>query len=233
MALLCKGNYSFTCHCAQDFLCQLPLLKDQWCQRRISTNGRLASSPPCFCFLPSQKASIPLVLSFRGWEALGNIPRIFTHSSDSAHITMSGHINQVIKMSSRSLKLRINECDRETTQINMLIIATWRGMQPHAERAPAHHFRLHFLILPTFISCHVKNERGTTCYFWCLFCLSILPLPAASMRSGIVYLEHQFHPFTPARSARKTKSTTVAWEKWRCQLLMEMGNGSHEVSQQT
>lgn len=40
---------------------------------------------------------------------------------------MSGHINRVINMSSRSLKFRIDECDWQTAQINMLIIKAVRG----------------------------------------------------------------------------------------------------------
>lgn len=50
-------------------------------------------------------------------------------SSTSAGITVSGQMNGVINMSSRSLKFRIDGCNWQTTQINMLIIEAVRGMQ--------------------------------------------------------------------------------------------------------
>lgn len=50
-------------------------------------------------------------------------------SSTSAGIIVSGQMNRVINMSSRSLKFRIDECNWQTTQINMLIIEAVRGLQ--------------------------------------------------------------------------------------------------------
>ena len=61
-------------------------------------------------------------------------------------------------MSSRSLKSRIDECDGQTTQINKLIIDAVGEMQGHAERAHEPHFHFYFLILSTFILCHIKKN---------------------------------------------------------------------------
>lgn len=85
--------------------------------------------PPAAPSLLSKKASVLLALAFRGPGPEASIPRIIAQASNSARISESGHINRVINMSGRSLKFRIDECDQQTTQINMLIIEALRGMQ--------------------------------------------------------------------------------------------------------
>lgn len=67
--------------------------------------------------------------AFRKDECFPRIGRTVAQSSNSAHITVSCHINRVINMAGRSLKFRTDEHDQQSTGINMLIIEARRGTQ--------------------------------------------------------------------------------------------------------
>lgn len=75
---------------------------------RISTNATLADPAPLFLSCFQKKPPAPLAWALRESRPEASIPRTIAQSSDSAHITVSGHINGVINMSGRSLKFRID-----------------------------------------------------------------------------------------------------------------------------
>lgn len=113
-----------------------------------------------------------------GWKRV--FPeQLVSQSSTSAGITVSGHINRVINMSSRSLKFRIDEYDWQTAQINMLIIEAVRRTKRHAESS-------HTSFSPSFpnLICFyfVPHEKWMGSYLLFLMSFSLSILPPSSFR---------------------------------------------------